>query len=430
MPIRLGLRARFIAACLLLVSFSTAGYYLAVAQFIEFLEAELRDTTLLGELDEFARTYEHDPSIPGPRAQGLSSYVLAPGAHISELPAHLRKLQPGAYQELMLDGVEVSVARQDVNGAQLYVVLDMQRIEDMERHFVSLAWVCALISWSAAVILALWLARRVLNPVSQLAAMVGSLEPGQPARLAPQFADPEIGVIATALDRFVERMASFVSREQAFTEDASHELRTPLAVIDSAAQILAEDSQLTPATQERVQRILRATQQMRMLIEALLFLAREQDAHPAVQVPLHTLVRDVADTYGELAAAKNLELSIRAEPTVVSTPRGMAECVISNLLINAIHYTERGHVDVELRPGRLTVRDTGIGIAPDDLGRVFERRFRGEHSRGLGLGLYLVKRICDRLGWTVRVTSATGKGTTFEVELPTAADSAKAIAAG
>lgn len=430
MAFRFGLRARFVAACLLLVSFSTAGYYMAVAQFIEFLEAELRDTTLLGELDEFARTYEHDPSIPGPRAQGLSSYVLPAGVHASTLPKHLRDLQPGSYQEFMLDGAEVSAARQDVNGAQLYVVLDMERIEDMERHFVSLAWICALISWSAAVILALWLARRVLKPVTQLAALVGTLEPGQPARLAAQFDDPEIGLIATALDRFVERMESFVSREQAFTEDASHELRTPLTVIDSAAQILAEDPQLGPAARERVQRILRATQQMRMLIEALLFLAREQGVYADTQVPLHTLLREVSETYCEMAAAKSLELSIRTEPTIVSAPRGMAACVMNNLLINAVHYTERGCVEVELRPGRLVVRDTGIGIAPDDLGRVFERRFRGERSRGLGLGLYLVKRICDRLGWRVNVTSTTGRGTTFEVELPTSPDGANGLVAG
>ncbi|TDU28487.1 signal transduction histidine kinase [Panacagrimonas perspica] len=417
--IRLGLRARFIAACLLLVSFSTAGYYMAVSQFIEFLEAELRDTTLLGELDEFVRTYEHDPQIPGPRAQGLSSYVLPAGEHPSTLPEILRTLPPGAYEDIVMDGKEVAIARQDVKGARLYVVLDMQRIEDLEEHFVSLAWVCALISWGAAVALALWLARRVLQPVTELAHLVGTLKPGDPTlRLAPRFDDAEIGVIATALDRFMERMEAFISREQAFTEDASHELRTPLAVIDSSAQILAEDPDLSAPAHERVRRILRAAQQMQMLIEALLFLAREEGAYAAEELHLHQLLRDVAENYSEMAAAKNLELSIHSAPAVINAPRGMAACVISNLLINAIHYTDRGRVEVLLEPGRLVVVDTGIGIAPDELGRVFERRFRGSHSRGLGLGLYLVKRICDRLGWRTNVESSPEKGTRFEVLFP------------
>ncbi len=417
--IRLGLRARFIAACLLLVSFSTAGYYLAVAQFIEFLEAELRDTTLLGELDEFARTYEHDPQIPGPRAQGLSSYVLEPGEHPSKLPEVLRSLAPGAYEDLVMDGVDVAIARQDVDGARLYVVLDMQRIEDLEARFVSLAWICALISWGAAVALALWLAQRVLQPVTELAHLVGTLKPGDRAqRLAPRFDDAEIGVIATALDRFMERMEAFISREQAFTEDASHELRTPLAVIDSSAQILAEDPDLSAPARERVRRILRAGQQMQMLIEALLFLAREDGAYAAEELHLHLLLREVADGYAEMAAAKNLELSVQAVPTAVDAPRGMAACVVSNLLINAIHYTDRGRVDVKLEPGRLIVADTGIGIAPEELERVFERRFRGSHSRGLGLGLYLVKRICDRLGWLTWVESSRDGGTRFEVHFP------------
>ncbi len=416
--IRLGLRARFIAACLLLVSFSTAGYYMAVSQFIEFLEAELRDTTLLGELDEFARTYALDPRIPGPRAHGLGSYVLPPGGDERSLPEPLRSMPPGAYEDIRIGQQEVAVARQDVKGARLYVVLDMQRIEELEKRFVSLAWLCALISWVAAVALALWLARRVLRPVSELAKLVGALKPGQPQRLAPRFADPEIGVIATAVDRLMERMESFISREQAFTEDASHELRTPLSVIDSSAQILAEDGQLSAAARERVQRVLRATQQMQMMIEALLFLAREEGAYAAEQVPLHLIVQEIADTYRDVAAAKHLIVSIDVVPTTVLAPRGMVGCVIGNLLLNAVHYTERGRVDVRVEPGRLVVQDTGVGIAPADLERVFERRFRGQHSRGLGLGLYLVKRICDRLGWVAEVTSSTGKGTRFEIVMP------------
>ena len=419
MALRLGLRARFIAACLLLVSFSTAGYYLAVSQFIEFLEAELRDTTLLGELDAFARTYARDPGIPGPRAAGLSSYVLPPGAHETALPERLRTLAPGAYEDISMEGADVAVARQDVNGARLFVVLDMQHIEDMESRFVGLAWVCALLSWAAAIALALALARRVLHPVTELASLVGTMAPGIPApKLAPRFHDAEIGVIATALDRLMERMDAFISREQAFTEDASHELRTPLAVIDSSAQMLAEDPQLPPATQQRVKRILRAAQQMQMLIESLLFLAREDGAYAAEPLPLHTLLREIAEGHRDLVDAKHLELALDTQPTTVNAPRGMASCVIGNLLLNALHYTEHGQVQLQLEPGRLVVQDTGIGIAPADLSRVFERRFRGQQSRGLGLGLYLVKRTCDRLGWTVNVTSVAGTGTRFEVRFP------------
>jgi signal transduction histidine kinase len=95
----------------------------------------------------------------------------------------------------------------------------------------------------------------------------------------------------------------------------------------------------------------------------------------------------------------------------------MVACVINNLLLNAVNFTQEGSIAVELTPGELIVRDTGIGIPPKDLSRIFERRYRGPQSRGLGLGLYLVSRICQRLGWAIETHSAEGAGTTFRIVL-------------
>ncbi len=413
---RLGLKARFLAACLLLVSISTAGYFVVVAQFVELLERELRDTVLEQELDEFAHNYARDPTAVGPRAAGLSHYVLPPGADDSALPARLRRLPPGVLDDIRLDGREVAVGRQDVDGARLYVVLDMEPIEQMESRFVATAWLCAALSWAAAIALALWLARRVMRPVTELAARVGAWRPDDhQQRLAPEFGDQDVGIIAAAFDRFVARMAEFVGREQAFTEDASHELRTPLAVIDSAAQLLAEDAALSATARSRVQRIQRATEQMTMLMEAVLFLAREDGGLPVEKIALDQLARELADSHRSLIEVKSLTLVITTLPTSITAPRGMVSCVINNLLLNAIHHTKQGRIEVGVAAHGLWVEDTGVGIPPADLARIFERQFRGAQSRGLGLGLYLVKRVCDRLGWTVRVSSAAGAGTRVEV---------------
>jgi signal transduction histidine kinase len=93
----------------------------------------------------------------------------------------------------------------------------------------------------------------------------------------------------------------------------------------------------------------------------------------------------------------------------------MVACVVNNLLLNAVNFTQSGAIEVKLTAEQLTVRDTGIGIPPQDLSRIFERRDRGTQSRGLGLGLYLVSRICGRLGWVIETESAEGRGTTFRV---------------
>ncbi len=417
--IKPGLRSRFIAASLLLVSICSAGYFLSVAMLVEFMEAELRDTTLLGQLEQFAQAYERDSSAVGPHDAGLSSYVLPPGADSATLPEGLRDLPPGAFDDQIVDGREVAIARRDVNGAHLYVVLDMHSVEGLESRLTVLAVLSILISWVAAAAMASWLAGKVLRPVIELAQRVRQLEPTtNHAPLTPHFEDPETRLIAAAFDRFMLRMDAFLVREQAFTEDASHELRTPLSVIGSSAQLLAEDATLSTSARQHVQRVLRSAEQMQMLIEALLFLSREEGGPPSDSLALDELVSEVAQLHQALARSRKLEFVLHTVPFHINAPPGMARCVINNLIVNALHFTEQGLVEVFVEPSKLIVQDSGLGIAPSDLGHIFERRFRGSHSRGLGIGLYLVKRICDRLGWRIQVHSESGVGTRFSVEFP------------
>jgi len=95
---------------------------------------------------------------------------------------------------------------------------------------------------------------------------------------------------------------------------------------------------------------------------------------------------------------------------------------LGNLLRNAIEHTERGYVRVQLRSNVLTVEDSGHGIAPQDLSRVFQRHYRGSTPSqhiGTGLGLAIVKHICDRYGWSVTLESSPDAGTRVQVRLGT-----------
>ncbi len=115
----------------------------------------------------------------------------------------------------------------------------------------------------------------------------------------------------------------------------------------------------------------------------------------------------MADAYRDAVADKALSLHCEiAERRTILVPPGMAECVVSNLVGNAIRHTEKGRIDLRLETDRIVVQDTGAGIPPGDLQQIFGRRYRNPQSRGLGLGLYLVKRVCDRLGWRIVVAGA------------------------
>ena len=413
------LQSRFLLATSVLTLVLCTAFAAAVYQFIELLEDELLNRTLVREMQELKTQVAADPHARPPSAGGLSGYIVRDPSERSGLPAQLATLTSGLHEDVSLRGHTYYVAVDAVGNTGLYVLLDTERVETIEDGVVSVAVLIGLIALGLAGVIAVALARTVMRPVTELANEVARLDPSQrQARLKNRFSNREVGIIAAAFDDYMERLERVLEREQAFTEDASHELRTPLAIISSAAELLLEEPQLQGPAQERLLRIRRAAGQMQSMIEALLFLARGEPGSSPQPCALDQIVREAVDVIAVGAAAKSLNVTVDIEPVTVTGAPIMVACVVNNLLLNAVNFTQEGTIDVKLVPGELTVRDTGIGIPPEDLSRIFERRYRGAHSRGLGLGLYLVSRICVRLGWKIETRSAPGVGTTFRIELP------------
>ena len=415
---RLSLRMRFVGALLAIVTLVCGTFIYAVYEFVEVLESELMEGTVKRELREFARVFAAAPDIQPPSGADLKGYVLRPGeTPASDFPAWLRSWPAGRYDSFMSGDTEYFVGSERVGDAQLYLVFDIENVERLESLLIGLAYTVVIGVWVATVAAGLLLSRLVMDPVSRLADTVAALDPSATRRkLGDEFSDREIGLIAAAFDRYLERLDDFIARERAFTDDASHELRTPLSVVLSSAQLLKEEPALSNRGRERLARIERAARQMQDLVEALLFLAREDGGWKAEPCALDEVLLQVADAYRDGVAERSLSVHCEiAAPRTVLAPPGMAACVVSNLVGNAVRNTDKGRIDVRLEADRIVVQDTGSGIAARDLQQIFERRYRSPHSGGLGLGLYLVKRICDRLGWRVEVQSAPGAGARFDV---------------
>ena len=418
MHARWSLRARFLLATSLLTVVLCAVFAIAVHQFVELLEDELLNRTLVREMQEFKAELAADPRARPPSASGVSGFVVRTPGEGAALPAELAPLSLGVHEDVLMRGREYFVAVGESGNARLYILLNTERVEALEGSVITVAALVTLVALGLAAIIGFALSRAVMRPVTELANDVTRLDPSRRnERLGNRFSEREVGIIAAALDDYMERLDRVLEREQSFTEDASHELRTPLAIITSAAELLIEEPMLSAAARERIQRIRRATGQMHSLIEALLFLARGESRDSAQVCALDQIVRESAELVGAQAATKSLRFSVSVQPVMVNGSPIMVACVINNLLLNAVNFTQEGSITVELTPGELIVRDTGIGIPPKDLSRIFERRYRGPQSRGLGLGLYLVSRICQRLGWTIETHSAEGAGTTFRIVL-------------
>jgi signal transduction histidine kinase len=259
----------------------------------------------------------------------------------------------------------------------------------------------------------LWLSRKVLKPVTDLAnrlrdfRRVGKAEP-----LAPHFANDEVGELAHALDEYSARLTAMVEHDREFNSDVSHELRTPLAVIASTTELLQGSPDLTPKLEERLKRIERASRQATELIEALLLLSRAERRGPTrgETTEVAKVAADVIDSQRPQMRGKPLaiELAVR-NPVNVNAPASVLAVALTNLIGNAINYTLEGSVRVEVGDDSIEVVDTGPGIKPEDAERLFQRGVRGEGvgGSGAGLGLAIVRRLCELYAWDVSMRPRT-----------------------
>lgn len=231
-------------------------------------------------------------------------------------------------------------------------------------------------------------------------------------------------------DRTRERRVEELRRN--FVVNASHELKTPVAAVQTLAEALAVTIRTDPdRAAELVPRLGDEAVRLSRLVHDLLDLRRLEERGPLERVPVDLAEltrRTVADLIPR-AEAREVTVGVEAPDTaLVAGVAGDLETIVANLVTNAIEYNRPGgSVEVTLAPFEgsqvLTVRDSGIGIAHQDLTRVFERFYRVDPARsretgGTGLGLSIVRHAVERHGGTITVDSLLGDGTTFTVVLP------------
>jgi len=248
-----------------------------------------------------------------------------------------------------------------------------------------------------------------------------------------------VGWIASATDIHAQKMAEealhdALAHRDDFLSVASHELRTPLTSLKLDLANLARGARrgvTVPAERlaAKLAKIENQANRLHRLIDELLDVSRIASGRLELQledVDLAQLARDFAARTREEAARTGSALEVRADgPVVGRWDRARLEQVLANLVSNALKYGAGKPVEIAVSGSapraRLVVRDQGLGIAPRDQARIFERFERAASSRhygGIGLGLWIVKQIVDALGGTVAVESELGAGSTFTVELP------------
>jgi two-component system, OmpR family, sensor kinase len=286
--------------------------------------------------------------------------------------------------------------------------------------------------------LALWLIRRDLRPLRQMAATADAIASGDLGRRVPQETPTtEVGRLGTALNEMLTQIESAFAEKSAsedrlrqFVADASHELRTPLTSIRGYAELLRRGGFSDEAgTRKALQRVEEEAARMGGLVEDLLLLAELDRGRPLLTEPvgLHRICANVVGDSNAFDHGHTLTLASGPEVVVLGDAERLTQ-VAHNMVRNALAHTPDGctvtvRVAVERGMGVIRVSDDGPGIDPAKLPRVFDRFYRGDPGRsgpGTGLGLAIVRAIAEALGGSAEVASSNGGGARVVVRVPLA----------
>lgn len=294
----------------------------------------------------------------------------------------------------------------------------------------SMFWVLLaslVLSLVISLLAALYFAKKVSSPADRIARSLGKMTDGDLSDPVEANGSEELVRIAASIESLRRRLVHERTVRSQWSQDVAHDLRTPVASVKAQLEGMG-DGILAP-TKERFERTGRELERMETLIDDLETLMRLESPEAKLNVEAldaATFANDLAQQFEAQMLLKQLTFSRDVQVTSFAGDRFLLSRAVSNLLSNAVRYTDAGGT-VSLRMATeqdgviLSVRNSGKPIPPEELPKVFERLYRGEYARtsaGSGLGLTIVERIVRLHGGNVSITSSAAQGTEVAIRLP------------
>ncbi|MFK8029725.1 MAG: sensor histidine kinase [Gammaproteobacteria bacterium] len=423
-----GVGRRLGKAFLLQAVYISVAVVVGLAAVTVVVEDILIKQALKGEADFYWDRAAKNQDHTLPETRNMISYRDGHG----EVPVYLVGMEPG-FNRIEEPRKALALVTER-NGERLYQVFNTVQVGWLIRWFGIVPLATVLAGVYMALFQAYRVSRSAVSPIVDLSKRVKQLDPANPDvalfatsnNMNALDTDEEFHTLNSAMQDLTQRLVEFVKREFDFTRDASHELRSPLTVIKIASESLAGSSDNMNDSQRRtLGRIQKAAKDMEELTEAFLLLARESNQSlPADWISVNEVVENEIERAQILVGEKRVSISqVSEENMTVKAPEKVLSSVVGNLLRNGVNYTDEGAVTVTVSRDGVTIKDSGPGMDPDELEQVFKPFNRGKRDRqrgGFGVGLTIVKRLCERFTWPLSIESTVGVGTTVTVSLPQA----------
>lgn len=416
-----------------------------------------RSDSLMGAVQDLEDPGNHvfvDPQEFSPSQGDVYAVFNPQGLLVGESKAKNAALQvPGkdGFRNMTVDGRRYRVLqrqalriidREETNGVgrrrpvTLVYAVSMDRLWSDVLEATSFYALVSLVLLCASALVLIWMLRRLLTPLRELAVSASEIKADSLEFAAPTSTEGvrELTPLTDALSAMIARVRAAFDSQHRFIHDAAHELKTAVAIVRSTIQVMAMRERSVEEYRKGLNQVLADNERVEELVQKMLTLASAEERGNSIkgECELGGEVSSVVERLRSVGEARGVRLRLEAEQgLLVGLSAEAISSLVSNLILNAVQHSPAGaEVGVGLRCDRrepqvcvLEVRDVGSGIDPRNLERIFERFYREDPSRsretgGIGLGLSICKSIVDAANGIIEVESTLGKGTTVFVRLP------------
>jgi signal transduction histidine kinase len=320
------------------------------------------------------------------------------------------------------------------NGSLVQVGKSDEELQGILAGFRRATLLVLLVFLPASIVGGAFVASRVLHPMQHLSAVAEKIvaTASFDARVPSRGTDDELDALIRIFNKMLDRIEALIRGMRDSLDNVAHDLRTPMTRLRNKAQTVLTSDENLEITRDALADCVEEAERAMSLLNMLMDIAEAEAGLTPVQpapVEVAELVRFAVESYAEVAEEKGVTVTVDVPAALlVSGDVRSLRRVFANLLDNAIKYTPaqgRVHVSAENAGKSIIIlfADTGSGISPEDLPRIWDRLFRGDRSRserGLGLGLSFVRAIVHLHGGATEVASQPGAGTTVSISLPIA----------